>query len=227
MAKEKERDMAEALMERPLPTGEGLTFEKVWAMFQEDREQAKITSERFDRAHEKAMKEMEEIRASQRETEQMIKENERLYKRNSKLIGKIGNKFGQLAEHLVAPGIVKRFNELGYHFTLVSKKGGEIHDETGKTLTQIDILLENTELVIAVEVKVRPDFKDIGHHKKRLEIIKNSLLGMNRKVLGAIAGAIFEDTVKKETNNAGFFVIVQSGDTMKIEMPEGWAPVEY
>jgi hypothetical protein len=122
---------------------------------------------------------------------------------------------------------VKRFSEIGYQFTLVSKKGGEIYDATGKTLTQIDILLENKELVIAVEVKVRPDLKDIGHHKKRLEIIKNSLLGMNRKVFGAIAGAIFEDDVKDATRDAGFFVIVQSGDTMKIEMPEGWAPVEY
>jgi hypothetical protein len=60
-----------------------------------------------------------------------------------------------------------------------------------------------------------------------MELIKNSYLGKNRTVLGAIAGAIFEDTVKEETSKAGFFVIVQSGATMKIEMPEGWKPVEY
>jgi hypothetical protein len=27
--------MTEAVKERPMPSGEGLTFEKVWAMFQE------------------------------------------------------------------------------------------------------------------------------------------------------------------------------------------------
>jgi hypothetical protein len=194
--------MAEAIMERPIPTGEGLTYEQIMAMFREDREKLK-------------------------ENDRILKETQRIVKQNSKQIGGLHNKFGQLAEHLVAPGIVKRFNEIGYHFDLVSKKDGEIHDATGKTLTQIDILMENEKIVIAVEVKVRPDLKDIGHHIKRIEIMKNSLLGRNRKVLGAIAGAIFEDTVKEETNKAGFFVIVQSGDTMKIEMPEGFVPKEW
>jgi hypothetical protein len=52
---------------------------------------------------------------------------------------------------------------------------------------------------------------------------------MNRelKILGAIAGAVFDGDVKEATLAAGFFVIEQSGDTMKIDMPEGWKPVEY
>jgi hypothetical protein len=45
--------------------------------------------------------------------------------------------------------------------------------------------------------------------------------------MGAIAGAIFDDKVKDAVRDAGLFVIVQSGDTMKIDMPEGWKPVEY
>jgi hypothetical protein len=212
--------MAEAIMERPLPTGEGLTFEKVWAMFQE-------TDKKFQETRQMMEKNAKEAEERRKEAEERHKELDRIVKQNSRQMGRLHNKFGQLAEHLVAPGIVKRFNEIGYHFTLVSTKGGKIHDANGNTLTQIDILLENEKLVIAVEVKVRPDFKDINQHKKRMEIIKNSYLGRDRQLLGAIAGAIFEDTVKEETNKAGFFVIVQSGDTMKIEMPEGWAPMEY
>jgi hypothetical protein len=129
----------------------------------------------------------------------------------------------------VAPGIAKRFNELGYHFHLVAKKGGEITDENGKTLTQIDILLENEETIIAVEVKTRPVEKDVEHHIKRFGILRDSLKRTKRelKILGAIAGAVFDDNVKDAARDAGFFVIEQSGDTMKIDIPEGWKPVAY
>jgi len=48
-----------------------------------------------------------------------------------------------------------------------------------------------------------------------------------KRILGAIAGAIFDDDVKKAALEAGFFVIGQSGDTMKIEIPEGFKPREW
>jgi hypothetical protein len=197
--------MAEAIMERPIPTGEGLTFEKVWAMFQETDRQIQ-------------------------ETSREIKDLKRLVKKNSEMYGGLSNNFGAMAENMVGPDIAKRFNELGYHFDLIAKKGTEIPGKDGKTKTQIDILLENGELVIAVEVKVKPALKDIEHHIKRLEIVRDRwsiIRGKRMRVLGAIAGAIYEDTVKDAVRDAGFFVIEQSGDTMKIEMPEGWKPVEY
>jgi hypothetical protein len=261
--------MAEAIMERPIPTGEGLTFEKVWAMFQEDREQARIASEqareqariaseqankewekireqgriaseKFDKAHEKAMKDMEEIREQSRETDKLItkisreaderlKKIERIVKQNSRQMGGLHRSFGEMAEHLVAPGIEKRFNELEFHFSETAPKGHKIKDVDGRILTEIDILLENGEYVIAVEVKVRPEIEDIDHHIKRLQILRESRKSRKdeRVILGAIAGAIFEDDVKEAVQKTGFFAIVQSGDTMKIEMPEGWKPVEF
>jgi predicted AAA+ superfamily ATPase len=141
-------------------------------------------------------------------------------------MGGLHRKFGNLAEHLVAPGISKRFNEMGYHFAGVSPGGYRVEDGQGRTLTQIDILLENGETIIAVEVKANPAKKDINHHIKRLEILRASRQSLNdqRKILGAIAGAIYEDDVKEAVREAGFFVIEQSGDTMKIDMPEGFAP---
>jgi hypothetical protein len=44
------------------------------------------------------------------------KENDRLMKDLTIQMGGLHRSFGELAEHLVAPGIVSRFNELGYHF---------------------------------------------------------------------------------------------------------------
>jgi predicted AAA+ superfamily ATPase len=157
----------------------------------------------------------------------LFKETERIVKRNSRQMGQLSNKFGKLAEHLVAPGIVKRFKERGIDFWQVFKNGGEITDNNGKTLTQIDILLENEDLIIAVEVKAKPVEKDVGHHIKRLEILResmNMLKQNHRKIQGAIAGAIFDSSVKEATRDAGFYVIEQSGDTMRIEVPEGFVP---
>jgi len=50
------------------------------------------------------------------------------------------NSFGEMAEHLVAPGIYKRFNELGYHFDAVARGGYEIRNEEYKVIAEVDVL---------------------------------------------------------------------------------------
>ena len=195
--------MSEAMYESPSgpvappPTGEGLTFEKVWAMFQE--------------------------------TDKKMQKTERLVKRISKQMGGLHNSFGELAEHLVAPGIVKRFNELGYSFDRISSKGCYIYDEKGKVIAEIDILLENSEVMIAVEVKSRVTTKDIEKHVKRLEILREyrNKYRDDRKLRGSIASAVFLPGMKEEVIEAGFYTIEQSGDTMLIDLPEGFVPREW
>jgi hypothetical protein len=48
-----------------------------------------------------------------------------------------------------------------------------------------------------------------------------------RKIQGAIAGAIIGSEEKKAVLEAGLFVIEQSGDAMKIEAPQNFAPREF
>jgi hypothetical protein len=98
---------------------------------------------------------MAELRAAHRETERTVK-------RVSRQMGDLHNRFGELAEHLVAPGIIRRFNELGYHFDDTIAERVRLLDSTGqKILTEIDLLLENGDYSIAVEVKSRPTEKDV------------------------------------------------------------------
>jgi chromosome segregation ATPase len=235
--------MTAAVTERPIPTGEGLTFEKVWAMFQETDKKFKETDKKFqetDKRFQETDRQFKETDKKLQETERLMKENaekldkqleksKRLVDRNGRQMGGLHRKFGELAEHLVAPGIAKRFNELGYHFAAMAPRGYKIVEDE-KIKTEIDILLENGETVIAVEVKVNPAVQDIEHHVKRLEILRDSRLKANekrKKILGAIAGAIYEDKVKEAVREAGFFVIEQSGDTMKIDMTEDFVPREW
>jgi hypothetical protein len=215
-----EQIMTTAVNERPAPTGEGLTFEKVWAMFQES-----------DRKYQEAMKaSREETERKFREVAEERRKTDRQIKKVSKQMGDLHNSFGELAEHLVAPGIAARFNELGFHFDSVSPGGLKILDEQGKTKAEIDLLLENGEYLVAVEVKTKPRVQDVEHHIRRLEIVhenREKKQEKRKKILGAIAGAVFGPAEKKAFIEAGFYVLEQSGDTMKMDIPGDFVPQEW
>ncbi|MCL2480696.1 MAG: hypothetical protein FWF38_03185 [Spirochaetaceae bacterium] len=181
---------------------EPLTFEKVWAALMENREQMK-------------------------ETDQKIQETDRIVKEVSKQIGKLGNSFGELAEHLVAPGIVEKFNDLGFGFYGISPKGRLFADPiTKKYLTEVDIILENSEIFMAIEVKSKLRMQDVTDHITRMELLRRIADAMNdkRKYQGAIATAIVTNETRDYAHKSGFYVIEQSGDTMKLEIPEGFVP---
>jgi hypothetical protein len=205
------------------PTGEGLTFEKVWAMFQEYKEQMRL--EAAERQKEAAERQAE----WEKEAAERRKEYEERQKKLDRKMGDLYNRFGEMAEHLVVPSIHNRFNELGYHFNVVMPGGYVIRDEKGKITAQIDMLLENSDCIMAVEVKAKTHLKDIEHHVKRLEILRAYRNKHNdkRKIFGAIAAAIFGTVEKQASLEAGFYVIEQSGDTMKIDVPEGFVPHEW
>jgi hypothetical protein len=207
----------------------GLTFEKVWAMFQEtdrkmqeSRENAererRETDRKMQESHEKAEQEMREFWESLRES----------LRETSRIVGDLGNRFGELAEHLVAPNIAEKFNELGYSFTYITNRT-KIRDDTGKVMAEVDVLLNNRDFVMAVEVKARPIGEDVRDHVRRMEILRRYADGHEdgRKYIGAIAGAIMNEQVKRRAIKSGFYVIEQSGDTVKIDAPEGFKPKEW
>ena len=90
-------------------------------------------------------------------------------------------------------------------------------------------MLENGDIVIAVEVKSKPDQDDVKEHVRRMEILRQvaDLRGDNRKYRGAIAGAIMSDGIRKNILNNGFYLIEQTGDTVKLTIPEGFVPREW
>ena len=200
--------MEAVISERPIPTGEGLTFEKVWTMFQESDRKIRELSQESDRR--------------MRKTEQFLKSV-------GKQMGGLHRSFGELAEHLVLPGIIKRFNKLGYHFDAAFSRGMSIFDENKKFLTEVDILLMNSICLMAVEVKSTVAMKDIEHHIKRMEILRDYYDKQHdkRKIYGTIAGAMFYPAEKQAATEAGFYVIEQKGDTMRIAVPEGFTPREW
>jgi hypothetical protein len=168
-----------------------------------------------------------QIQKTNEETARHIKETGRHVKETNEQVGRLGNRFGELAEHLVAPSIVQKFNALGFHFDDISGVRRVIEDEsTGQKIAEFDILLENGESIVGVEVKAKPSDGDVDDHVRRLQILRlnKDKKGDKRKIYGALAGAIMPSNIKKAALKAGLYVITQSGDTVKIDVPEGFIP---
>ena len=219
----------------------GLTFEKVWAALMENREQIEKTHQKIreemkeaDLKFKEEMKEADlKFQKQREEAEKQREEDERKFQKQreetNRIVGDLGNSFGELAEHLVRPGIIEKFNKLGFHFTRDCENAKFRDPKTNRPHTEVDILLENGDIVIAVEVKSKLKEPHVDDHLKRMEVLRRMAdsKGDKRKYRGAIAGAIVTDEARKYALNAGFYLIEQSGDTMKLDLPEGFVPREW
>jgi hypothetical protein len=167
---------------------------------------------------------MQELKAQMQETGRKMQETDRQMKETDRKIGELGNRFGELAEHLVAPNIWEKFNDLGYHFDGIAQNYDIVAGD--RKAAEVDILLENEEFSIAVEVKAKPSEKDVDRHIERIEILRQYKDRHHdpRKLMGAIAGAIMPQAVRDYALKSGFYVIEQTGDTVKIEVPKGFKP---
>jgi hypothetical protein len=173
----------------------GLTFEKVWAMFQE--------------------------------TDRKFQETDRKFQETDRKISKLGSRIGDLVEELIVPNILEKFNKLGYVFGKVAPNV-RYSDSRGRIVAEVDILLENGDTVLAVEVKTNLTDNDVRDHVARMEKLRYYADEHQdkRRLLGAVAGAIATEEVKGFAVKKGFFVLEQSGDMVRISVPEGFKPRE-
>jgi hypothetical protein len=181
----------------------GLTFEKVWAMFQE-------TDRRFQ------------------ETDRRMQETDRQLKETDRKISKLGSRLGEVIEHLMAANIVEKFNNLGYSFGRANTNTRFINSGN-ELIAEVDILLENGDLALAIEVKSKLTVEDVQDHMGRMERLRRYAddHGDRRKLMGAVAGAVVSEGVKPFALKNGFYVIEQAGDTVKIDVPEGFKPRKW
>jgi hypothetical protein len=211
----------------------GLTFEKVWAALMESREkferEMKESREKVEREMEKSRENVErEMKESREKAERDMEKLRKTQEETARIVGSLGNRFGELAEHLILPNIAEKFNTLNYNFTRTSANT-RFKDKDGQVLAEIDALLENGDFVMIVEVKAQPTDEHVREHEERMEVLRRYAdeHGDGRKYIGAIAGAIMHDQVKHYALKHGFYVIEQSGDTVKIDVPQNFKPKEW
>jgi hypothetical protein len=175
----------------------GLTFEKVWEMFQE-------TDRKF-----------QEIGRKQAETARQMKETD-------KRVGELTNRYGEISEHMIIPNLKLTFNTLGYTFEKCSANT-KIEDLAHGIFAEADAFLENGDCVMVVEIKTKLRTDDIDDHVKRMEKFRAHADFHNdkRKYYGAIAGLLMSESEKAYALKKGFYVLEPVGETFTITTPEG------
>jgi hypothetical protein len=180
------------------------TFESVWALIQESR------------------KEMQEFRESQKETERILKEDSQRLKEELNIkIGALTNLFGDLTEGMIAPKICEKFNEFGFSF-LKAGPNPRYTDKANGISFEVDIMLENSDKAMLIEVKTKLTEERIDKHILRLEEMRKyaDLHGDKRIFLGAVAGIVVTDKIKKYALSKGLYFVEYAGETFYITPPK-------
>jgi hypothetical protein len=202
------------------------TFESVWAALMENREQLKETAQIVKEVGEK----QKELVASQKETDRQLKETDRQLKEDTQRlkedlnikIGSLTNLFGDLTEGMIAPKICEKFNEFGFSF-LKAGPNPRYTDEANGISFEVDIMLENSDKAMLIEVKTKLTKERIDKHIIRLKKMRKyaNLHGDKRTFLGAVAGIVVPDVIKKYALSKGFYFIEYAGETFYITPPGG------
>lgn len=185
--------------------------------------------------HEETERMMRESAARHEEIERIMKENaersaemDRKFDRLGINVGGLNRSLGDLIETLIAARLWEKFPEYGL---ARSYRRLPIYDETNRVRTDIDILLSNTDKVMAVEVKHELDKeKYVDEHLKRMELIRAYPPGEvgNKQLFGAMAGGLIVGDVMRCAYEAGFYVLELTGESVHlIPPPAGFKPRQW
>ncbi|MDR0639490.1 MAG: hypothetical protein LBG27_11425 [Spirochaetaceae bacterium] len=209
----------------------GVTFEDAWASIQETARQLKETDRQLKEMGAETDRRIAEAARQIAETSKEIKklqeETSREVEKLSKNVGGINNSLGRWAEEIISANLWEKFNELGYAFT----RGVKYKYLRGRrAICEVDALLENGDYVMPVEIKSVLSKRDVNEHLKRIGKVREELdgIGDHRKLVGAVAGMVVEDGVRRYAQDKGLYVLVQSGESVKIaEMEETFQAREW
>ena len=213
----------------------GLTFEHVWAALMETRKLQEENAQQIKESRQETDRFLKESRQEtarlQQETAQQIKESQqetdRQIKDINKRFGEYSNRLGEIAEYMITPNLRDKFNEFGYDFSKASRNI-EIADKINNIFLEIDVFLENFHKAMLVEIKTNLTEKNINDHIERLEKMRkySDLHDYKRIFLGAVAGVVIPEDIKKIALDNGLFVVEPSGETFNIthphEKPKEW-----
>jgi hypothetical protein len=150
--------------------------------------------------------------------------------RVSENVGGLNLSMGGLIETLFAPHLGEKFD--AYHYNLKrSFNRVPIYDDTNRMRSDIDILLSNTTVCMAVEVKRWLEKKEhVDDHIRRMQLIRQYPPAevKGKKLLGAIVGAVVTPEAREYAEKNGFFVLELKGeDVCLLTPPKDFQPKEW
>jgi hypothetical protein len=218
-----------------------LTEEDVLKLFDRNSEQIEKqliliekSREEFDEKLAKSRIGYDEILAKSR-----IEYNEKLGKNQiefeksriefDKRLGELAGTWGKFVAEMVKPKIIDLFKARNIKIsTSLQNAEGYIGNERHY---EIDLLLMNSDIAVAVEIKSSLSFEEVKEHLERLEKIQKvqpkriNLIGVT--LYGAVAGMIIENDADRYAYKKGLFVLRQNGRIVEIVNDEKFKPKEW
>jgi hypothetical protein len=204
--------MVEMTAQEAAEWGKTLSFETVWAALMETGKKIDKIGERVDRTSETIDKLGEKV------------------DRVTANVGGLNNSMGDLIETLFAPHLGEKFDAYNYDLKRIFNRV-PIYDDNSRLRSDIDILLSNTTVCMAVEVKRWLERTDhVDEHIKRMQLIRQYPPAevKGKKLLGAIVGAVVTPEAREYAEQNGFFVLELTGEDVRLLEPsKNFQPKEW
>jgi hypothetical protein len=207
-----------------------LTYEIVMEMFAETREQIretgkqitetslqmKETDKKFAETDRKFAEAREQIKEADKILTEKFAETRRLIEANAKQIGGIDRSNGLMAEEAVYNALKKDNIFANVKFDYI-RQNVAVQSEDHQTLTELDILMVNTDSVAIIESKYKVEKKDVFNiWKTKLKYFRQyNPKYNNHKIILGIAGMSFEDNAEDEAKKHGIGIIKIIGDKVE------------
>ncbi len=199
-----------------------ITLDDIFALFRESEQQRKEYQQTAER-------EMAELRRQSDRTDQQIEKTSQEITRlavqvaqTNKQVGGLTSRWGEFVENLIKPAAARLFQEKGIdvHLTALRVTG---QDDKGSI--EIDILVENTTEVVAIEVKSHLEVRDVKRFLKTLERFKKVFpKHKSDKLYGAVAGIKIDERANEYAIQEGLFLIQPTGDSVIIANSHNFEP---
>ena len=192
---------------------EGLTFEKVWLMMQENREQQKETAEFIKETGKLQRQTDEQMKKTDEKLNKSIEETKAL----KQMLFGLGNNLGQITEDYFYNSVADNKTVAGIKYDYI---GRNLKMQGKKLNGEYDIILINSKRLLVIEVKQKPHVKDITKFvEKQLPIFKKLFpMYVNYKIYGAIAGMTFSPDAQEFAKENGLYILTQNQESKNVQI---------
>ncbi len=143
-------------------------------------------------------------------------------RRVSQNVDALAGKWGKFVEGLVVPAAARLFAERGIAVDTVTQR---MRRQRNGQHMEIDVLVLSHDDVVLVEAKSTLGIDDVSEHLERLAQFKAFFPEYGqRRLLGAVAGIEITGSADRYAYRKGLFVIVQSGESVRIANDDSFKP---
>jgi len=130
---------------------------------------------------------------------------------------------GTFFNRLMIPEIIKKFDEKGFSFSIISNNAKFFKD--GEIIVEVDAIFENNKYAILIEAMSDFGKRDINEYLKSVELLRKNGKFKGKRIYGAISCGYARKSALDYGLKSGLFMLRQP-DSLAVEIadfPKGYS----